>query len=546
VSCPFVRTPLVTRVLLLLALLLVGAAPALAGDVLREYKSRFGKDAFLSEKEEVLEELVATANPKAADALRWCYRTSADLVADKEKQVEKLEKKLAPVMEEFQEKFAEYVKRATKGGKPMPKTRPNWPIGQKVQKLQAEIGNAVKQMEQQRVLKDLSLKAHGRLVAALTEEAQADIRKEWQSGPLLDKDWTVRAEQYRLIGATPTGWALTMLLDADAAESDPRALVEVLDGMAGRDPAKVLPPLGERLKDVRWTVRVAAARSIEKTPAKEGVDLLIEALGSEDGRLQDDCARALRVLTGEDFGTNAAKWTSYWETARAEWTGPPEPEKELEDGETPDPEALARKAQANAEKLKGRTGFFGIDTKSKRIVYVIDISGSMNEKAGDEGEETRADRAKEELRTAVRALEDGSLFNIVFFAADTRLWKKTMTLADDETRKHALAFIDKAPVGGGTATYDALERGFDLGDVGKGRKRGADPDGDAKVDTIILLSDGRPSVGRTINPDAIRAAVREWNRARRIALHTVAFGKDADHDFMRGLADDSGGTFVAK
>ena len=126
------------------------------------------------------------------------------------------------------------------------------------------------------------------------------------------------------------------------------------------------------------------------------------------------------------------------------------------------------------------------------------------------------------------------------------MWRKEMVNASAESRREAVEYIDQVAVIGGTATYDALKAAFDLGDVGKGKKRGAAPDGDAKVDTIILLSDGKPSTGHTTNPDQIRADVRDWNKARRIAVHTVAFGKDADVGFMAGLANDSGGTHVAK
>ena len=89
--------------------------------------------------------------------------------------------------------------------------------------------------------------------------------------------------------------------------------------------------------------------------------------------------------------------------------------------------------------------------------------------------------------------------------------------------------------------------------MGKGKKKESDPTGDARVDTIVFLSDGKPTQGKTTDPDAIRTAVREWNKSRRVAVHTVAFGAikkegqdGADPQFMKALADDTGGTAVVK
>jgi Mg-chelatase subunit ChlD len=199
-----------------------------------------------------------------------------------------------------------------------------------------------------------------------------------------------------------------------------------------------------------------------------------------------------------------------------------------------------------------RTGFFGLTIESKRVVFVIDISGSMKENVGGAGPDAKSkksDLAKAELKRVLASLEDGALFDIVFFSSAVRVWKPDMQVSDQKTRKEAVDFVDAAEVVGGTNTYDALEAAFAIGDMGKGKKREADPTGDARVDSIVFLSDGKPSVGRTTDPDAIRTAVKGWNRARRIAISAIAFGaeKDAvDPKFMKGLADDTGGKFVQK
>ncbi len=538
------------RILFLVtAFLVLLTVPARAGDdVLRTYKKRFTAKALLSDREHVLDELSESRGAKALDALLWCLEKSREGMADRQKAAAKLRKQIAPVAEKYQEKYRKYAEQQAKQGNPNPRTHPRWPVRLELDKLTADLGFVEKQTAEWRGLVELAIEYHGRVVAGMPESAQQKVREAWERGPLAARDWAVRAEQWSLVGGVPTDWAFEMLERGLAAEADPRVLVRILDGVGGRDPARAVPLLVSKLADVRWLVRAAAVAALERTPSKASIDALVGLLQKENGRLQDDCARALATLTGEGFGNNPVPWRNWWEKAHEGWTGRPEPvaEKDEDEGEGDKPAPLEVQEEGDAVAGSGRTGFFGIDTRSRRLVYVIDVSGSMNQAAGKKLEGSRADRAKEELKRSVLGLDDGALFNIVFFAAGVRIWQEEMVVADATTRREAVDYVDKVTVAGGTATYDALQAAFDLGDVGRGKKRGADPEGDSRVDTIILLSDGRPSAGHTTSTDEIRAAVKEWNAARRIAVHTVAFGADADKEFMSGLAEDTGGTHVAK
>jgi hypothetical protein len=351
-----------------------------------------------------------------------------------------------------------------------------------------------------------------------------------------------------MLGHTSTDWAFDLLAAAlakDGPEPDPRALVVAIDGLSGRDAAKAVPPLASRIDDVRWTIRAAVVAALENTPSKEGIDAIVKRMVKEEGRLKDDCARALKALTGKDLPANPEMWRVWWEQNREKWAGKPPP---ADESKAPNPLADNSKP---AEPDR-RTGFFGLTIESKRVVFVIDVSGSMKEKVGGSGPDaksTKAELAKAELKRVVAALEDGTSFDIVFFSSAIRIWKPEMQTADVKTRRDAQDYVDGVEIIGGTNTYDALEAAFAIGDMGKGKKREADPTGDARVDTIVFLSDGKPSVGRTTDPDAIRTAVRGWNKTRRIAVHAIAFGAEkdaADPKFMKGLADDTGGKFVQK
>lgn len=530
------------------------AAVAFAGDVLTDWQKRYTKEAYASQKLEVAKALAETGKPDALKALQQCLVISKAAIEDFRKDADKARAKFAPVEAKLVERINAYNEQQKKLGNPNPATRPVFPEDEEYTKLRAEIDGTDRRIASEVAVLGDVLDAHGRLIEKLPPDAQKAVRDDWTKNRLSSKDWGVRADCYELLGHTQTDWATELLVaavtPATGTETDARALVIAVDGLATRDAAKVVPALAARIDDVRWLVRVAVVKALEDTPSKEGIDAIVKRMVKEDGRLKADCARALTALTGQKIPPNPEMWRIWWEANRDKWSGKPPPPKLDPTGA----ENLGKADTAAAEDK--RTGFFGIEVESKRVVFVIDISGSMATAMGGTGpdaKKSRADTAKEELTRVLGALEDGSLFNIVFFSSGVKVWKPEMQKADAKTRKEAQDYVAAVQIGGGTNTFDALEAAFGLGDMGKGKKKESDPTGDARVDTIVFLSDGKPSVGRTTDPDAIRTAVRDWNKARRVAINTVAFGAvkkegqdGADPQFMKGLADDTGGKSVVK
>jgi hypothetical protein len=538
-----------TRILAAALAALSFAAAALAADILDEYQKKYTKTTYMSDKEEVVRALTATGKPEALKALQYCVGVSKAALEDARKESDKLRTKYAAAQAKFDVKFKDYREQQKKLGNPDPKTFPDWPEYHELVQAQAEVEHAERAVIAEEAMVAEVLDAHGQLVLKLPPEAQKAVRDDWTKNRLGSKDWGVRAECYEMLGHTQTDWAFDMLAAAlakDGPEPDPRALVIAIDGLAGRDAAKAVPVLASRIDDVRWIVRAAVIAALEATPSKEGVDAIVKRMAKEDGRLKDDCARALTALTGQEMPSNPEMWRIWWEKNRDKWAGkPPPPDK----SKGANPMADANQPPAADDR---KTGFFGLTIESKRVVFVIDVSGSMNEKVGGAGPDAKATKAalaKAELKRVIGALEDGALFDVEFFSSAVHIWKPEMQAADAKTRKEAQDYVDAVEIVGGTNTYDALEAAFSIGDMGKGKKKEADPTGDARVDTIVFLSDGKPSVGRTTDPDAIRTAVRDWNKARRISISAIAFGAEkdaADPKFMKGLADDTGGKFVQK
>ena len=191
---------------------------------------------------------------------------------------------------------------------------------------------------------------------------------------------------------------------------------------------------------------------------------------------------------------------------------------------------LQEEEETRRLKEVSKAAFFGIRVESHRVVFVLDISGSMLEElraryVGEKGD-YRIDRAKKELRQVVENLDEGALFNVIAFNSAVMPWQETVSASSGATRAECDAWIEKLGALGGTNLFDSLRAAFD------------DPD----VDTIVVLSDGEPSVGELTEPSAIRDEVQRWNRDRGIVIRTVAMG--GSFKILEWLAEDSGGLHV--
>ena len=295
-----------------LVTVLVGPPARAAEDPLRTYKKRYKPDGYFAKKADLVAELVATGSPAAIDALEWCADASRDANDDRRDKVGKLERKAAPLVKRIADKTRRWGEDLEEKGLP-PDTRRNaFPEEIERNKLESDIRRLEKKMARERALRADVFDGIGTVVSNLPPPRQETIRDGWKKGDLAARDWGVRAERWEIVGHVQTTWAQQLLVDGAMNEHDPRVLVFVLEGLGGRDLKLVLPILTERLNDARWLVRAAAVSALERTPSKETVDLLIETLTREDGRIQEDCARALKTLTGADLRADADLWRRYW------------------------------------------------------------------------------------------------------------------------------------------------------------------------------------------------------------------------------------------
>lgn len=351
------------------------------------------------------------------------------------------------------------------------------------------------------------------------KEAISDLEKMLEKS----KDSDLSEAVLRTLSALHAGdntWVERLKGFADATELNLRNAAIVELGRLGRK--NLHDFFVTKLADVNWSTRFAALRALESLRTTEAIGALIERLPQEVGRMEVLFTDALWRLTGKPFGMRVTAWTSWWQNEGAGFT--PISASELATLELEAEERNLRQVSTVAE-------FFGIKIVSHRVIFIIDVSGSMSEQlrtmyVGEQGP-TRIDVAKKELAKAVEGLDPKALFNIISFSSDMARWREDgIASPTKQDRADALQYIERLGAGGGTNIYGALEMAFD----------------DLDVDTIVMLSDGEPSVGEVVDAGVIRDAVAEWNDTRGVQIHTVAVGGSLQ--LMEWIAADSGGQYV--
>jgi hypothetical protein len=234
--------------------------------------------------------------------------------------------------------------------------------------------------------------------------------------------------------------------------------------------------------------------------------------------------------------------------AAIELTGPVEVlDASQEPLELADPASLAANARPAsgqtldaqfAAMVSGRRGtaveFFGAVAEGNKIVFILDISGSMDQNAYADldGRVTRFERAREELVRTISQLNTEQEFAVLLFSDDCRPMF--------DTSQYNVSFL--------SATQPHKERISDWLD--SVHPTGAtDPRASLQIalalypDAVFLLSDGEFRIGRDGRiGEAVIRMVRNLN-TRRIPIHTIAYQDQRSRHTLEAIAEDSSGTF---
>lgn len=321
------------------------------------------------------------------------------------------------------------------------------------------------------------------------------------------------------------------------------------------------------LKDRFWQAQAAAIEAVGLVRVEKAIDGLI-ALMRKSGRFKTDTAEALFLITTKDFGVYPDRWQQSINQLRGfGWRMPT-------DAQVAKAKATRKKNDAYyGRKSEGRKTFGGIVTTSTRVLFVVDISGSMEDhivekKKFDAGYDDyqKLTIVKTELINTIESLDKFTLFNVVAFATDLKLWKKGLVKANVVSKSSAISFVKRLRPLGGSEAAEAATAGLQS-NLSSGRTNtfkalmypfNIDPDkqvtqaftgGESrkllknKLDTVFFLSDGRPSVGKYIDTEEILKEVRKVNKIYRMTIHCIAIGQ-FQKTFLRTLAMENGGEFV--
>lgn len=396
----------------------------------------------------------------------------------------------------------------------------------------------------------------GRCPELMREVAKGNDKKSWQ---LL----------LRVTERAPEGTSLPAALrECAAAMADPKVQDEVKKAALKSSSVAVRrellghcgarsdwPTLIEGIQDKDEEAAAIAAWRLVDAKVEAGVEPLIalmEKLEKSRGGIWDVCRNGLGRLLGQRLET-ALEYRSAWEIAKTQGGLA---------GVKPVPQG-ADGAAAGSGGTVARVRIFGRPMECTRVVFVLDVSGSMlavdpdqtldpdlvgtQVRGGTQGKPgepagggpaqlNRLDRAKLELERMLQSLPDAVKINIVAYSTYVSIWRDgegnkapQLHAMNAGNKRSAIEFVKGFKADGVTVTDDALRRAYDV----EGAR------------CFYLLSDGAATHDGTtfLTPAEMVSVVDELGQGRSVTIHTLGF-TGADKSMMQAVADKTGGRYT--
>ena len=420
-----------------------------------------------------------------------------------------------------------------KGSSPTKRRR----IQEELEEAAAELGRLRDQLQRDLIIQQRLLRAIGQVSRGLDPEARSNLADRFvlRQERLFDLD--DRVVLLRAMGQVDSPTVIRALMEVtDRPNEQPDAIVVALASLSQLKAPQAMPAALAVLDHADWRVQSQALEVIQLAHRRSSISFLVERLQTAEGRLRDDLGRVLNSLTGQQFASEPKFWADWWKQNRATFEMPPKP------APAPDP-AVARDAEGSAG---DGTSFYGIATHSKRVLFVLDVSGSMREPARSyasgrgESRARKIDVARSNLQNAVMGLAEDAVFNVLLYSDECRPVFDEVRPATTENKERALSAVMAREPNGGTNIYAAITRAFAQAERAR---RATRKDASPRVDTIYFLTDGQASVGPVQNAQLLLTEVELHNFRSRIRIHAVGVGEH-DERFMRELARRNGGTYV--
>lgn len=345
-----------------------------------------------------------------------------------------------------------------------------------------------------------SFKDHARLRPALRAELKKEIN---ETTSILLAAWLAGAdarERQEMIDGLnklylkrPEGhYSLFTVADWLATQQYGSAVV-VLSAFADLDPFKR-----------QFAFRRCVVMALTGVRHPEAVDRLVALLPQVDGEVRADIIRHLTQISRQNFGDDNAAWQEWWRGNKAGFS-------------FPDAVQLRQAALQ-----RGTATYYGIPVVGKKVIFILDTSGSMKGQ--------RIVSAKKELIRTIEELPTTTSFNLVAFNSELGVWRRGLEPAAPTTKARGVRWVEELPAGGATFTFDALKATLEQ-----------------QPEAIYLLTDGEPTGGAIVEPDAIVEAVRQMNRYRRCTIHVIGVAPGPEDgpfsQFMKKLAAENWGQY---
>jgi hypothetical protein len=413
--------------------------------------------------------------------------------------------------------------------------------------------------------KELDKAAVAAALRALGTFGDLGYRKVLEDG-LRSSDAVTRlaaAEGLRAQGDRQSFDALARALEAESSEPVIQSLVASLEALLARDDKAfsddqrrhAVKLAVQALGRGGWRSDLSLIGFLEKFRNAEAIPALIDVLerfvlhpdqvrsGQLSGILRHRAHEVLVSLSGAIFPIDAIdQWRAFWA-------------KEKDSFKVPE----APKAQAGTVS----SGFFGVPVQGTRVLFIVDVSGSMLQPmpvGGTTGgaipDEVpiRLDVAKRELLRAVDQLPEESSFNIVTFSNGAKLWQKDLVPANKKSKEAFRKFVEELRADGGTNLWGGMQEALKVKALTYGDRY------ESHADEVFILSDGLPSVGEVIDPKEILRLIAETNRFAQMRINTVYISGEPDQrerrqaqeagmtgqELMKAIATQNGGRHVER
>lgn len=273
-----------------------------------------------------------------------------------------------------------------------------------------------------------------------------------------------------------------------------------------------------------WAVAAGACLGLGRIVDVRVVPQLLPRLRHPDPAVRCAARESLVRLTGEDFGTDAAKWEAWWAGAKAGFHFPDKaPEgPTMRHGETAD------RPMGDGDATFAR--FFGVELRRRRVAFLIDFSQSMWG--------ARRAKAESELVAAVKGMPSSNTFAVLLFNEHVWWFKDGPLPARPQEKLDLGLYLAEQVTKSYTNIYDSIEAALGLAGLGPAARDPA-----PGLDEMVLLSDGFPNRGKVTDPAKILEAVRSLNGGR-VIIDAVALG-DGPGELLPALAKQNGGKFVS-